>query len=74
MHGLVVDVGTETLGGVEAVAESLRGLAEVLLLIADVMLGACNYSSVLYASDGGIDQCAGEIWIGTETFLGGCQT
>lgn len=55
MHRLVINVGTQTLGDVEAIALSLGCLTETLLLVSDVMLGACNDSSILNASDGRIN-------------------
>jgi hypothetical protein len=69
MHGLVVDVGTDTLSDVEAIALSLWCLTEVLLFVGDVMLRARNDSSVLNASNRWIDQGASQVWIWTETFL-----
>jgi hypothetical protein len=69
MHGLVVDVGADTLSDVEAIALSLRCLTEVLLFVGDVVLGARNDSSVLNASNCWIDQRASQVRIWTETFL-----
>lgn len=69
MHGLVVDVRTKTLGDVEAISLSLGCLTEALLFVADVMLCACNDSSILNASNSGIDQGASQIWIRTKSFL-----
>lgn len=45
MHCDVVKVGTQGLGDVEAIARSLRNLTEVLLLIQDVVLCACDMFS-----------------------------
>jgi hypothetical protein len=69
VHGLVVNVGTKTLGDVEAIALSLASLAETLLFIGDKMLCTCNNSIILNTSNGRINQGAGQIWIGTKTFL-----
>ena len=55
MHSLVINVGTQTLGDVEAITSSLGCLTETLLLVTNVMLGACNDSSILNASDGRIN-------------------
>lgn len=69
VHGLVVNVGTNALGNVETITLSLACLTKPLLFISDVMLCACNDSSILDSSNGGIDQGASQIWIGTESFL-----
>jgi hypothetical protein len=69
VHGLVVDVGAHTLGNVEAISLSLRCLTEMLLFVANVMLCACNDSSILNASNSRADQCSRQIWIWTETLL-----
>jgi hypothetical protein len=71
VHGLVIDIRAYTLGDIEAIALSFGCLTEELLFIANVMLCACNDSSILNASDGGIDQGTGQIWVRTETFLRG---
>ncbi len=69
MHSFVVNVGAKTLGGVEAIPLSLGRLTETLLLIADVMLGTCNDTGILNASDGRVNQGTGQIWVRTEAFL-----
>jgi hypothetical protein len=69
VHGLVVDVGAQTLSYVEAIALSLACLTEMLLFIANIMLCACDDSSILDASNSRIDQGASQIWIRAESFL-----
>jgi hypothetical protein len=69
VHGLVINIGTNTLGNVETITLSLASLAESLLFIGDEMLCACNNSSILNTSNGGINQGTSQIWIGTESFL-----
>jgi hypothetical protein len=69
VHGLVVNIGTDTLSNVEAITLSLASLAESLLFIGDIMLCARNNSGILNSSDGGINQGTGQIRIGTESFL-----
>lgn len=69
MHGFVVDVRTQTLGDIEAIAFRLACLTEMLLFIANVMLCACNDSCVLNASNRGVDQGASQIWVGAKSLL-----
>lgn len=69
MHGLVIDVGAQTLSDIKPIASSFWCLTEDFLLIGNIMLCGRNDPSILDASDGGIDQGAGQIWVRTEPFL-----
>ena len=52
MHCNIVDVRAKTVGNVEAVVAGLRSLTEMLLLVANVMLGARHDTLALDTSDG----------------------
>lgn len=69
MHCFVINVGADTLRDVEPIIVSFRSLSEMLLLIANVVLGASHHTSILDALNGGGNQSAGEVWVGRETFL-----
>ena len=47
MHGLIVDIGTDTCGQIEIVFRRFRNASEVLLFVHDVVLCGGNYTIVL---------------------------
>jgi hypothetical protein len=49
MHCFVVNVGADTLRDVEPIIVRFRPLSEMLLLIANVVLGASHHTSILDA-------------------------
>lgn len=52
MHCLVINIRAQTVRDVGSEALRLGGLSEVLLLVADVVFGACDYTGLLDASYG----------------------
>src|SRR6202012_4729513 len=60
VHGLVIQVGADTLIDVIAIALRLARLAEMLLLVENVMLGASNDTSILNTLDGFREQLTGQ--------------
>ena len=74
MQSLVVQVGAERID--ETKVFELTGLAEVLLLVHDVMLGASNYTGILDTAYGVGDSNARQDGVRGETFpvtLSRCQ-
>ena len=69
MHGLVVNVGAFTLCNVETIHLRFGRVPEMLLLVADVVLGASHDAGCLDALDGRRNQSARQVWIWRETFL-----
>jgi hypothetical protein len=69
VHCFIVDVGAHALCDVESVILRFGSLSEMLLFIADVVLGASHHASVLDALDCRSNQSAGQVWIRRETFL-----
>ncbi len=67
MHCDIVHVGAEAVRNVVTVAHGLACLAEMLLLIDDEVLGACDDASLLYALDSLGHHNTGQGWVGTET-------
>ena len=63
MHCFVVNVGADTLCDVEPITVRFRSLSEMLLLIANVVLGASHHTSILDALNCGGNQGAGKVWI-----------
>lgn len=51
MHRFVVDVGAATLRDVEAITLRFRPLSEMLLFIANVVLGASHHAGILDTLD-----------------------
>ena len=61
MQSLVVQVGAERVD--ETKVFELTGLAEVLLLVQDVVLGASNDTSILNTAYGLGNGMTGEVWV-----------
>ena len=68
VHGLVVDVRAEWLTDREVVACCFGDLTEVFLLVADVVLRACDYTCVLNTLYRFADGDAREVGVGTEAY------
>lgn len=66
MHCDIVNIRAETVSNVVTVALGLGCLAEMLLLVDDEVLRACNDASLLYALDGLSHQNTGQGWVGTK--------
>lgn len=69
MHGLVVNVGAEGLGDVEAVALCFAGDTEMFLLITDKVFGTSNHPRALDTLDGGCDESTSQVRIGAKSLL-----
>lgn len=52
MHRSIIDVRAKAVGNVEAEVASLGSLTEMLLLVGNVVLGACHHALVLDAFNG----------------------
>lgn len=63
MHRFIVNVRADALRNVESIILRFRALAEMLLFIADIVLGARHHTSILNTLDGGSNQGTCQIWI-----------
>jgi len=68
VQSLIIDIGRARLSDIKAVIAGLRDLAEVFLLITDVVFGACLYTCTLNASYRVGEQFSCEIRVRTEAF------
>jgi hypothetical protein len=65
VKGLVIDVGADS---IDEAAFKVAGLAEVLLLVKNVVLRASNDTSILDTANSVGNGDSGEVGVGRETF------
>jgi hypothetical protein len=69
VHRHIVEVAAERLANIEPKVRGFAGLAEMLLFVGDVVLGASNDTCALDTLNGFGNSNAGKDWIWAEAYI-----